>query len=68
MPHVRAPGEGDRFWASYRLATEGVVVRGNLVPDAHVVALMREHGVAGISTHDRDFARFRGIRVRDPFA
>ena len=36
---------------------------GNLVHDAHIVALMREHGVAEILTEDRDFRRFPGVRV-----
>ena len=36
--------------------------------DTHIVALMRRHGVRTIITHDRDFRRFDGIRVRDPFA
>jgi hypothetical protein len=44
------------------------VCAGNLVPDAHVVALMLEHDVGAIWTHDRDFRRFDGIEVRDPFA
>ena len=45
-----------------------LVIRGNLVPDAHLVALMRQHGVRTIWTHDRDFRKFNGIRVVDPFA
>jgi len=36
---------------------------GNLVHDAHIAALMREHGVADILTEDRDFLRFPGVRV-----
>ena len=42
--------------------------RGNLLTDAHIVALMRQHGVSTIYTHDRDFRKFDGIRVVDPFA
>jgi predicted nucleic acid-binding protein len=38
-----------------------------LVPDAHLVALMRENGVRRIWTSDRDFRRFDGIEARDPF-
>lgn len=68
LPHVRAAGEGEDFWQSFRATTEGVVTRGDLVPDAHVVALMHQYGVSTIWTHDRDYAKFRGIRVRDPFA
>jgi hypothetical protein len=45
-----------------------VVARGNLVPDAHLVALMRQYGVSTIVSHDRDFRMFDGIRVHDPFA
>lgn len=67
-PHVRTGGEADGFWDAYRGVTRGVPVRGNLVPDAHVVALMRQHGVSTIWSHDRDFLKFPGISVRDPFA
>ena len=43
-------------------------VTGNLLHDAHIVALCLEHGVSEIITGDRDFRRFTGIRVTDPFA
>lgn len=66
-PHVRTIGEGDGFWQVYSRACEGLAVRGNLVPDAHVVALLLQHGVTTLWTHDRDFRKFAGIRVRDPF-
>jgi toxin-antitoxin system PIN domain toxin len=66
-PHVRAPGELDGFWTVFR-ATAGDRPRGNEVPDAHLVALMRQHGVRVIHTRDRDFRRFEGIDPRDPFA
>jgi hypothetical protein len=67
-PHSRTSGEGEAFWQAYRATTSGIVVRGNLVTDAHLVALMRENGVATLWTHDRDFRKFEGIHVRDPFA
>ncbi|HNR33508.1 MAG TPA: PIN domain-containing protein [Candidatus Hydrogenedentes bacterium] len=41
-------------------------IRGNLVFDAHTVALMREHGIKTIYTHDADFHRFPGLHVVDP--
>lgn len=65
-PHVRAPGEADGFWAVFR-GTAGDRPRGNDVPDAHVAALMRQHGVRLIYTRDRDFRRFDGLDARDPF-
>lgn len=67
-PHVRSPGEASGFWDLYRDVADETVVRGNLVPDAHLVALMRQHGVKDIWSHDRDFRQFTGVTVRDPFA
>jgi len=66
-PHVRSPGEGAGFWPMYRSAA-GDHARGNDVPDAHLAALMRQHGVRLIYTRDRGFRRFDGIDARDPFA
>jgi toxin-antitoxin system PIN domain toxin len=66
--HVRVAGEGNDFWASFRTVAADVKPRGNLVADAHLVGLMREHGVSTIWSHDRDFRKFRGITVKDPFS
>ena len=41
---------------------------GNLLHDAHIAALCIEHGVAELVTGDRDFRRFEGLRLYDPFA
>ena len=68
LSHVQSPGERDRFWQIYRDVAEDAGARGNLVPDAHLVSLMVENDVRAIWTHDRDFRRFNGIDVRDPFA
>ena len=65
-PHVRAPGEGTGFLKVYE-STAPQMTRGRQVPDAHIAALMRQHGVSTIYTRDRDFRRFDGIRVEDPF-
>jgi toxin-antitoxin system PIN domain toxin len=46
----------------------GSGVTGNLIHDAHIAALCIEHGVNEILTGDRDFSRFPGLRVIDPFA
>jgi uncharacterized protein len=40
---------------------------GNVTTDAHLAALAIEHG-AEISSRDGDFARFAGVRWRDPLA
>ena len=43
-------------------------VTGNLMHDAHIAALCVEHGVSELLTGDRDFRRFSGLRVVDPFS
>lgn len=63
--HVRAPGESDGFWDVF--CAGPTRLRGDAVPDGHIAALMRQHGVTTIFTRDRDFRRFDGIRVEDPF-
>ncbi len=42
-------------------------VTGNLMHDAHLVALALEHGVHEILTLDDDFRRFPQISSRNPF-
>lgn len=66
-PHVRAVGEDDGFWPRLRSVIDEAVPTGNLLTDAHIVALMDAHDVGTIWTHDRDFRRFQGVEVRDPF-
>jgi toxin-antitoxin system PIN domain toxin len=68
LPHVRLLAEGDGFLEVYREVTGGFPVRGNLVPDAHLVALLRLHGVRTMYTRDGDFRKFPLLEVRDPFA
>jgi toxin-antitoxin system PIN domain toxin len=67
LANVQTAGEHDRFWAHYLHVAGEADARGNIVPDAHLVALMAENGVRTIWTRDRDFRRFPGIEQRDPF-
>jgi predicted nucleic acid-binding protein len=64
LHHVRTGSEGETFWDTFTATTSDLVVRGNLVPDAHLVALMRQHGVSDIWSRDRDLRKFEGVRVR----
>jgi toxin-antitoxin system PIN domain toxin len=68
LDHVYMPGEDAQLWTVFSEIVEEEGVRGDLIRDAHIVALMRRNGVRTIITHDRDFRRFDGIKVRDPFA
>jgi predicted nucleic acid-binding protein len=52
---------------SPHMLVDDVSPTGNLVSDAHIVALMRDNGVRTILTRDRDYRKFTGITVRDPF-
>jgi hypothetical protein len=68
LPQVRFLSEEEGFWNVYRATTAEVPIRGNLVPDAHLAALLRQHGVKKLYTHDRDFLKFSFLDVRDPLA
>lgn len=68
LPHCRCLAEEDGFWKIWCGLVGETPVRGNLVPDAHLAALLRLHGVTTLYTHDRDFRRFDFLDVRDPLA
>lgn len=47
------------------LAVDGI--RADLVPDAHLAAIARGHGLT-VMSNDSDFARFPGVRWHNPLA
>jgi toxin-antitoxin system PIN domain toxin len=66
-PSLELLGEGNSHrGVMARVVREGRAI-GNLAYDAHIAALVLEHGVQELWTSDRDFARFPGVRVRNPF-
>lgn len=66
LPNVRLLSEGEGFWDVYKRIGDDLPLRGNLVPDAHLVAILKQHGVGRIHTRDRDFKKFQGLTVIDP--
>ena len=68
LPHVRAVSELDGFVDAYKHVAGETPVRGNLVPDAHVAAILFQHGVRTLYSNDRDFLKFPSLNLRDPFA
>ena len=68
LPHVRPIGEEEGFWRVLTEEAERVGIRGALVTDAHVAALLKQHGVKVLYTSDSDFRRFAFLEVRNPFA
>ena len=68
LPHVRLLAEDTGFLEVYREVTGSFPVRGNLVPDAHLAALLKQHGVRSLYTRDADFRKFSFLEVKDPLA
>lgn len=68
LPQTRVVSELDAFMDAYLHVTAGTPVRGNLVPDAHIAAILFQHGVRTLYSNDRDFRKFESLDVRDPFA
>jgi toxin-antitoxin system PIN domain toxin len=66
-PVVRVLSETARHQTLLDRVLQESRVTGNLVHDAHLVALALEHGVHEILTLDGDFARFPQIASRNPF-
>jgi toxin-antitoxin system PIN domain toxin len=66
-PSLSLLGEGPSHVGHFRDTVLAGEATGNLVHDAHIAALLREHGVREFLTVDRDFARFPGLKVRNPF-
>jgi hypothetical protein len=66
-PVVRVLSETARHPALLDTVLAESRATGNLVHDAHLVALALEHGVHEILTLDGDFARFPQLASRNPF-
>jgi predicted nucleic acid-binding protein len=64
--HCSAVQPGQRHWAIFDDLCRRSKATGNLVPDAWFAALAIESGCEWI-TNDRDYARFPGLRWREPF-
>ena len=57
---------GERHWQIFEQLCQGARATGNLVQDAWFAALAIETGCEWI-THDRDYARFDGLKWRLPW-
>jgi hypothetical protein len=64
-PNVTVLGPGERFWEIFRGQVLEAQISGPLVTDAALAALTLENGAVLCST-DRDFRRFKDLRVLDP--
>jgi toxin-antitoxin system PIN domain toxin len=64
-PNVKVPAPTERHPAILEEMLTAGRATGNHVPDAHLAALAIEWGLE-LVTVDRDFARYPGLRWRDP--
>jgi uncharacterized protein len=67
LPRTHVICEEENFLSLYREVTRGFTARGNLVPDAHLAALLRQHEISTLYTTDADFRKFEFLDVRNPF-
>jgi toxin-antitoxin system PIN domain toxin len=58
--------EQEGFVDEYEQLSKTVGVKGNLVPDAHLAVILRQHGVSIIYTADADFRKFGFLKVVNP--
>jgi uncharacterized protein len=65
QPHCRLIEPGQRHWDTFRRLCVETNITGSDVTDVWYAALAIEHGCDWI-TFDRDFARFRELRCREP--
>ncbi len=67
QPNVRVVGPTARHRSTFGNVVSGGQARGPLLMDAHLATLAVEHG-ATLTTADRGFRRFPGLRTIDPTA
>ena len=65
-PHCTVIQPGERHWEIFTELCDRSRATGNLVQDAWFAALAIEAGCEWVTT-DRDYARFPGLRWREPF-
>jgi toxin-antitoxin system PIN domain toxin len=66
LPRCRVITEQEGFEQEYDRISREAAVKGNLVPDAHLAVILRQHGVSKIYTADADFRKFGFLDVVNP--
>jgi uncharacterized protein len=67
LPQVRLLAPGEHHWPLLRRTLLEGHAAGRLVTDAEIAAITMEYG-GELQTNDRDFARFPGLRWKNPLA
>ena len=66
LPRARVVREQDGFAGAYEEACASLHVRGNMVREAHIATILRQHGVNRIYSADADFRKFPFLEVINP--
>ncbi len=66
LPRARIIQETGSFALDYAEVTKSAGIYGNLVPDAHIATILRQHGVRRFYTADTDFKKFGFLEVVNP--
>jgi uncharacterized protein len=65
QPNAVILSPGDHHWQIFSKYLKDSQAAGSLATDAHLAALAVEHG-ATLGTNDRDFSRFKGLKLYFP--
>ena len=65
-PNLIATHEADGYWSHLETMLRHGNITGPQVHDARVAAICLQHGVRELWTADRDFSRFKGLKLRNP--
>ena len=68
LPRARVIQETASFALDYAEVSKSAGIYGNLVPDAHIATILRQHGVRRFYTADTDFNKFGFLEVVNPLA
>jgi toxin-antitoxin system PIN domain toxin len=68
LPRARVIQETASFALDYAEVSKSAGIYGNLVPDAHIAAILRSHGMRRFYTADTDFKKFGFLEVVNPLA
>ena len=65
-PSLLLLAESEAYWGELEPLLRGGRIAGPKVHDARIFALCRAHGVSELWTADRDFDRFKGLKLHNP--
>lgn len=65
-PTMQLIGETPGYWPELKHLVQSARIAGPTVHDARIFAICRLHGVRELWSADRDFSRFKGVRVVNP--